>query len=594
MHYEYLLGRLLSSRRYADYKLLKQIYDYQNQKIKAENAANKLALFRLEPWMPSASVNIFGGRLLDKIRNQTARTALALFTVFLFCLPVYAENVTGKVVENGSSYGVLSAKVEIYINGNASPTTTFTDLQGNFSTSVVGIEEFQNTKVLNFEITAGPNPGSTQTVKWSNHKSADTKVVVYDIATGEQIKTLYSGLLEAGTYKINWDGTNDNNQRVSDGRYAIQITAGKEHRIVKTILNQRSPMSIGIEYAFPKREAADLNKSTETWQPDSVRLSGQNIETKTLKGFGTQNGDLELGSIPVEGTNIVTGYAYDLWTKYLNRTGIPNLEVRIKSIPEKTVLTDTNGIFVYKTTRTGADSLIILSPEFYNWKHPININSLTEVKAFNDSTGIPLIKQYFDPENGEDLMEFLQRITEVAIHHYTNHPEFDYTVPRFNNEIVFVYLNRQNAPIGYYPDSSFAGMKALENEKLTFIETLDSAEATIHMIYNNINVGNGENMRTAFDENNQPYIQNWDINLRGPPSPFLLEPYYVAPVVAHELEHAIFFSGEHSPYSKDLISISPLSYYDLGYPTRGSEKEILARKILSHLERNPKLLEFYK
>lgn len=594
--YEFMLGRLLILRRYSDYKLLKQIFEYQKQKIKTENTANKLAHFRLEQWMPTASFNSFGGRLLGKIRNKSARTALALFTVFLFCLPVYAEDVTGRVIENGSSYGVPAVKVEIYANGIPAPTTTFTDSQGNFSSSVVGVEESPNAELLNFDIAVGPNPGATQTLRFYNPKPGRLEITVYELATGEKIKELFNGELNTGTYLTDWDGMNEHGQRASDGRYAYIIKTETASKVIKTILNKHAPYSNGTEYLL-KKEQNSLHKSTEldTWQLDNIRFSGTNIETQTLKNFPPQNGDLNIGTTEVEGTNIVTGYAYDLDTKYSNRTGIANLEVKIKSIPEKTILSNENGIFIYKTTRTGTDSIIITSPEYYNWKHPINIIPLTEVKAFNDATGIPLIQRYADPENGEDLIEFTQKITDVRNKRYGTHSEFDYTTSRFAHDTVLVYLNRENTPVSYYPDLSLAGMKTQENEKRTFIETMDSAAATIHMMYNNVNVGNGENMIIAFDENGQPYLKNWDINIAGPNALIgILKPEWVAPVVAHELEHAIFTSGEHSQHAKDLISIDPIWYYATGYPTSGSEKEILARKIISHLERNPKLLEYYK
>jgi hypothetical protein len=249
--------------------------------------------------------------------------------------------------------------------------------------------------------------------------------------------------------------------------------------------------------------------------------------------------------------------------------------------------------------------LIITSDQYYNWKHPININQFTEVKAFNDTTGIPMIKRYsetgimpyydgqqwIDSLVTEDLIEFTQKITRV-VHNWLDDPIYKNTVPRLKNNLV--YLNRQNAPIDYYPDSTFAGMKAQENDQLIFIETMDSTAATIHMLYTNPNVGNGENMRFGFDEQG-PYIKNWDINIRGPPGdPVLLNKEWVSYVVAHEVEHAIFSSGELSPFITDILYGSPLSYFGRGYPNTGSQKEIKARKILSFLERNPKLLEYYK
>jgi hypothetical protein len=215
------------------------------------------------------------------------------------------------------------------------------------------------------------------------------------------------------------------------------------------------------------------------------------------------------------------------------------------------------------------------------------------IKRYEETGIIPVYNgtQWIDSLATDDLMEFTQNITNVR-NKWLDDPIYKNTVPRLKNGLV--YLNRANAPIGYYPDSTFAGMKAQENEQLIFIETTDSTAATIHMRYTNPNVGNGTNVIFDFDEKG-PYIKNWDINLRGPPgNPIVLQPQYVAPVVAHEIEHAIFSSGELSPFITDILYGSALSYHDRGYPNTGSQKEIQARKIISFLERNPKLLEYYK
>jgi len=589
---EVMLDKLLQLRRYADHKLIKQIADYQKQRQKEERARYLLEIPKIEQWMLTSSQNKLGLGFLNRIRNNSVKVSLTLYAVFFFYLLVYAGNVTGRVVESGSNYGVAGVKVELFVNGSTSPNVTFTNAEGDFTENPLSVRESTPVELNTLEAAVGPNPGALQTLRFHTPKTGEVEITVYELATGQRVKKLFSGNLNAGTYKIDWDGMDENNQRVSDGRYIYIITAEGKSKAVKTIVNKAAAVSTGAEYLLKEEYGSSSSSKVEleTWQLDSVRFSAENIETQTLSGFQPQTGDLNIGTVAVEGTNIITGYAYDLYTKYVNRTGVPNLVVKIKSIPEKIVTTSTSGIFTYKTTRTGSDRLIITSDQYYNWKHPININALTEVKAFNDTTEIPMIQRYADPENGEDLIEFTQKITRVAIK-WLDDPVYKNTVPRLKNNLV--YLNRQNAPVDYYPDSSFAGIKSQEDARRIFTETLDSTAATIHMLYNNVNVGNGENMKFAFDEQG-PYIKNWDINIRGPPSPFLLEQQYVAPVVAHELEHAIFSSGEHSPYAKDLISISALSYHDLGYPNTGSEKEILARKILSHLERNPKLLEYYK
>ena len=524
---------------------------------------------------------------------------------------VSGQTVSGRVVENGSNYGVPNAHVELFVNGNTTPTTTQTNNQGNFSANPLEIIESTPVELNTLEAAIGPNPGATQTLRFNNPRFVRTDITVYDIATGEEIKKLYSGELNAGTYKIDWDGMNEHNQRVSDGRYGIVINTGLEKKVIKTIINKNAPLSTGIEYTLKEKNNLQKKTELETWQLDSARISGATLEEITITGFTPQTGNYDVGTIGVDGTNVITGYAYDLDTKYSNRTGIPGLEIKLKSIPEKTHTTNNNGTFTFTTTVTGQDSLFINDNVYYNWKHPINISANTEVKAFNDTTGIPMIKrheeegllQYYDPISEtwkdslvtEDLMDFTQNITDVANKQYTTDPSFDYTVPRFKNDTALVYLGRAYAPNNYYADSSLAGLNSLKNEKRYFLETTDSLAAQMHIFYTNANVGNGTNIKFAFDEHGQPYLKNWDINIAGPNSLIgILQPQYVAPVVAHEGEHAVFTSGEHSKQITDLIYLDPLGRYNRGHPTEGSVKEIKARKILSHTEGNPKLLEYYK
>ena len=494
---EVMLNKLLQLRRYADHKLIKQITDYQKQRQKEERARYLLEIPKIEQWMLTSSQSKLGLSLLSRIRANYVKVSLTLYAVFFFCLPVYAGNVIGRVVESGSNYGVAGAKVELFVNGSTSPNVTFTNAEGNFTANPLSVRESTPVELNTLEAAVGPNPGALQTLRFHTPKTGEVEITVYELSTGQRVKKLFSGNLNAGTYKIDWDGMDENNQRVSDGRYIYIITAEGKNKAVKTIVNKAAAVSTGAEYLLKEEHGSGSSSKVEleTWQLDSVRLSAENIETQTLSGFQPQTGDLNIGTIAVEGTNIITGYAYDLYTKYVNRTGIPNLVVKIKSIPEKIVTTSTSGIFTYKTTRTGSDSLIITSPEYYNWKHPINITSFTEVKAFNDTTGIAMIQRYeetgiipvyngtqwIDSLATDDLIEFTQNITNVR-NKWLDDPIYKNTTPFFRNKNVLVYLNRQNAPIGYYPDSTFAGMKAQENEQLIFIETMDSTMAQIIML----------------------------------------------------------------------------------------------------------------
>ena len=507
-----------------------------------------------------------------------------------------AQTVSGRLVEEGTTIGLTGQRVQLYLNNNKTPITNTSEANGNFSV-LTAVEDDKNLELQNdLEYIAKNNSLSI---------NIDGEISIYNIIGKEALKK-----------EIKKDNP-ITLPELASGIYLtkIRINSGKEYFNKFTLLDGKIKSIGAIKQKLKTPIITTANNTinkTSSNTIDSIIISSPNIQgipqvkDTTITGLGEYSNDINLGTIELKGKNIIQGFAYDLFTKYNNRTGIDSAEIFLASIPEK-IYQITNGLFNFKTARNSPDTIIILSNKYYNWKHPINISSNTEVKAFNDNTGIPMIKRYeetgiipvyngtqwIDSLATEDLIEFIQKITRVELS-WLDDPIYKNTKPFFRDKNVLVYLNRQNSPIDYYPDSTMAGLKALEDDRLKFIETTDSAAAQIQMKYTNANVGNGENIQYGFDAQG-PFLREWTINIRGPlGDPIVLQAKYVAPVVAHEGEHAIFTSGELSPFITDILYGSSISYHSRGYPNMGSEKEIRARKILSHTERNPKLLEYYK
>jgi hypothetical protein len=65
----------------------------------------------------------------------------------------------------------------------------------------------------------------------------DIKLNVYN-TLGQVIKEIYQGSLEAGTHTFSWNGTNNNNTRISSGLYFISIEADQFRKMQKVILIQ--------------------------------------------------------------------------------------------------------------------------------------------------------------------------------------------------------------------------------------------------------------------------------------------------------------------------------------------------------------------
>ena len=77
-----------------------------------------------------------------------------------------------------------------------------------------------------------PNPFNPKTtIEFEVAQSGWVKLTVYN-ALGQQIKTLSDGQLNPGSYRVTWDGTNDNGAAVSSGIYFLRMSAGSfaQHR----------------------------------------------------------------------------------------------------------------------------------------------------------------------------------------------------------------------------------------------------------------------------------------------------------------------------------------------------------------------------
>ncbi len=71
-----------------------------------------------------------------------------------------------------------------------------------------------------------PNPFNPITViEYSLPEAGQVKIEIYNLA-GQKVRTLVDSYLEAGRYKIYWDGTDDSGMRVSSGIYIYRLVAG--------------------------------------------------------------------------------------------------------------------------------------------------------------------------------------------------------------------------------------------------------------------------------------------------------------------------------------------------------------------------------
>ncbi len=80
------------------------------------------------------------------------------------------------------------------------------------------------TPKANFLNTVGPNPFRGQTtISFGLAKKGEVNISVYD-ASGRLVKTLVKGVRDAGTYTIQWNGTDNYGHSLASGTYFLRMT----------------------------------------------------------------------------------------------------------------------------------------------------------------------------------------------------------------------------------------------------------------------------------------------------------------------------------------------------------------------------------
>ena len=91
---------------------------------------------------------------------------------------------------------------------------------------------FQNNSILS----VSPNPFyDSITLSFALPKTADVKLCIYNIK-GHKIRTLLSEVLVQGNYRITWDGTDENEKKISSGIYFYTLETINEMYTKKIIL----------------------------------------------------------------------------------------------------------------------------------------------------------------------------------------------------------------------------------------------------------------------------------------------------------------------------------------------------------------------
>ena len=69
----------------------------------------------------------------------------------------------------------------------------------------------------------------------ATEEGGEVAVSIYNL-TGQLVKTVLNGTVEAGVRTVTWDGTDNNGQTVTSGVYLYKLTAGETTDTKKMVL----------------------------------------------------------------------------------------------------------------------------------------------------------------------------------------------------------------------------------------------------------------------------------------------------------------------------------------------------------------------
>lgn len=118
------------------------------------------------------------------------------------------------------SNGITHANVyRVYYDPNTSVEDNKSSAPKQFALAQNYPNPFNPTTVISYELAGG----------------SDVEITIYN-QKGQAVKTLVSGQHQAGSYRIRWDGRNDEGKRVAGGLYLLRMKAGSFSSALKMLL----------------------------------------------------------------------------------------------------------------------------------------------------------------------------------------------------------------------------------------------------------------------------------------------------------------------------------------------------------------------
>ncbi len=104
-------------------------------------------------------------------------------------------------------------------------------------TDITDVESLEIMNRINFKLEQNfPNPFNPQTnFSFTLKSDGSTKLEIYNLK-GQKVKTLVDHNLNKGDHTIAWNGTDENNKKVSSGLYLYKLTLDGQTKSKKMIM----------------------------------------------------------------------------------------------------------------------------------------------------------------------------------------------------------------------------------------------------------------------------------------------------------------------------------------------------------------------
>ena len=236
--------------------------------VVAIGAAHTLSRIRSAPfvtapdqWEPGAlrwcfyCCNVLGDPAMSVWTNQIKEFAHVNYPNEISGLPAHLTVQTGignarvSISENGNL--LTSAKTDNFGEAHLTIDSTFTSSSLNLTVTALNYKPFigqirlEPTGVNNsisgnkisFELKPlFPNPFNLETtIQFSITKTSQMKLEIYNL-TGQKMKTLFSGILNAGLHRMNWNGQDELGNIATTGLYCVKLSSDEGIRYRSCVL----------------------------------------------------------------------------------------------------------------------------------------------------------------------------------------------------------------------------------------------------------------------------------------------------------------------------------------------------------------------